>query len=87
MAPGVPQLLEFQQSFLLRSSSSTDSVNSPVVWVLFEVFLRGFFWEMANGLFLYSASLGSTVEKFMALLGVFLRPLVPGSYLFVSGSA
>ena len=45
------------------------------------------FWEKTSGLFSYSASLGSTVDTCMALLGVFLRPLVPGSYLFDVGSA
>ena len=35
----------------------------------------------------YSASLGSTVDTCMALVGVFLRPLVPGSYLFDAGFA
>ena len=38
-------------------------------------------------LYSYSASLGSTVDTCLALLGVFLRPLVPGSYLFDAGFA
>ena len=62
-------------------------MNTPVVWVLPEVLLRGFFWEVATGLFSYSASLGSTVDTCMALLGVVLRSLVSGSHLFVVGLA
>ena len=30
----------------------------------------------------FSSLLGSTVDTCMALVGVFLRPFVPGSYLF-----
>ena len=35
-------------------------------------------------LFSYSASLGSTVDACMNLVGVFLRPLVPGSLFGVA---
>ena len=60
-------------------------MNAPVVWVLPEVPLRGFFWEMATCFFSYSASLGATVDTCTALLGVVLRPLVSSSHLFDAG--
>ena len=50
-------------------------MNTPVVWVLPEVFLRGFFWETAAGLFSYSGSLGSTVDTCMCCLVCFYGPL------------
>ena len=40
------------------------------------------FWETLPYLFSYSASLDTTVDACMVLVGVFLRSLVPGSYLF-----
>ena len=52
------------------------------VWVLPEAFVRGFLGDTSRFLFSYSASLGTTVDACMVLVGVFLRPLVPGSYLF-----
>ena len=39
----------------------------------------------ATGFFSYAASLGATVDRCIALLGVVLRPLVPGSHLFDAG--
>ena len=56
-------------------------MNTPVVWVLPEVLLRRFFWETTSGLFLYSALLADS-GYMHCVLGVVLRPLASGRYLF-----
>ena len=47
-------------------------MNTPVVRVLPEVLLRGFFLGMASGFFSCSASLGSTVDTCIASVTVFV---------------